>query len=929
MAVNIRFCISKKTIVFCVASLWITGIIILAAASNEVTRNLIAKQFAFMHELNNKLDLSAHLSENFEWFQNDTQENDCKKTVVDVDHDETKLGSPSDKTLTSQIRDILSLLHENSAISSNQIDNLLYNPKNAYANEDSTFSQEDRQRWKNYEESGLERTGELNLTDYFNDLVLVRKVTNVFDLIDNAKYDYFDELKASQQAFDYDDIKSNGQSNQKIQGECLKQLDRFVARASKVLNATENGDIVDDYNMLLLLDSFGQLGAGLSGTLLTWTGDYDSCREVKIRDPNGQVADSATRFCWAGLKPEGAGPDQLIMSGLCLPIACDSSNFGNKFELLLELARLRVPILKRVNLSLDRLYCLPDEKSPLRSMQNSMPTMIFACMIFAWLSFLIYCTIKFRKTSKKSSFYASFAIDNNLRSLFKLQADSDNENDHENQNNNNNNNSNQEDNKKINNKSSDNQIDFSCLGGIKVLCSSYIILGHVMMCLTIIIKEGRSLIREPAVYVLSNQMPAFAVNPFFCITGLLTCYQILQQNKHSKFLYKTGNWLAITVFRYIRIMPIYLLVIAYAKLMAKYTNNGPYWDYATSDKSMRRRCEQESWLATLMFMANFKHPFDHCIPSAWYLANDFQFFLITPILLCLLDWRPRLGRLALKLGTLASFISGFASIYLTSPETDLSPIAKFQPHGFKVYLTHLTNNYTYPQNRVSSYLIGLLLGHELYLYIEKRRSQAQIKPEKNIDEAEDTSESQQKQQHISTNSGSCDIEPEFWWSKYAMKSSLLAISLLWIIPKLGARLPLNAWQSRFLFSFIMPAYHILISFSIGALILTIATGKRRNLLTEILSANFWKPLSRMSLAVVLINIEVINYIIQGQRHSIHFDNHKLIMYLLYSLFSVYLFAIPFTVLFEAPLRNLLNLALKKASISLKQQTTRINQKKQA
>lgn len=733
-----------------------------------------------------------------------------------------------------------------------------------------------------------------NLSQIMSIVLRTRDHSMVFSVSDFHKYDHFEELKLS----------TRKDAHEKTdQGHCLKQLDRLVERARLVLN--ESSAMVEDMNMFMLLDSYGQPGPGLWFGSTVWPGQYQTCLESHIRDPGRRVPDSRTRYCWAGLRASEAprGLDsELLMSGLCLPESCDSSNVANKYELISELARLRAPILKRLDMTLERLYCLPDEHSSLRNPNRSLGSLFFIAMVSCWLLAQVYVTFTDSHAANGSgsdSLRAALNIKRNLTSLFQIRASSTN-------------------NQQLQ------EPNFSCIDGIKVISTSYIITGHVIMCIVILIKESRSALREHPSFIMTSQMPAFAVNSFFCITGILTSFQILTLNSSQTFIHEPKKWFMILVVRYLRVMPIYLVMVAYAKYMAKYTGQGPFWDYSTSDLSIRRTCEEESWLPSLLFLANFKHPFDHCIPSAWYLANDFQFFLLAPFLLYLLAKKPQLGRTVLKMSALGSFVANFFSIFLAAPDYDLTPVAKFSPNAFKSYITLLSHNYTQPQYRISAYLIGLLMGHWLFTYIRKEAKIQQQQTTLDKKETDDnnniqpvveqtTKESHEPTQFVKTK----EQQEEFWWFNWSTWAIFGTIILLPLIPLIGARLPMNKLMARFMISLVMPGYHVIFALSVGGFVLSTATGKTENPLTRFLSLNFWKPLARISLTVVLINIEVIQYLVQSQQYAMDFTNHSMTMFCIYSILSVYMVAIPFSLLFETPSRAIVNILLAKLNSSLK------------
>lgn len=779
--------------------------------------------------------------------------------------------------------------------------------------------------------------------------------------------------------------------------------------------------------------------------------------------------------------------DLMPSLGVCLPKSCDSTNYKNKFELIKRLVEFNFRQLDQDEIIFESLYCLPEEDSPLRSISQSPKSLATACGFGIWIAVLIYATIKYelyrierkrlrrearlvqgltgpdsrsnspleetkavglsmgfdmkssqgagqkldpvmayvaereRHNSRYIKIYKSLSIINNLKLLFNTSKVSslmskttkDNETAAE------------QDARELESLLADKPIiDLRALEGIKVICMAYVIMGHVLMCLTMCIKNGRDLaVSTSPSFFIANLVPAFAVNSFFTVTGLLTSYLLFKQNKSHSLFGSPLKWLAFMLYRYLRIMPMYIIVILYTKFLSRYAGSGPLWDYGTSATGQRQACENEPWLWTLLFGANFKPPLEHCIPSAWYLANDFQFFMVTPIFLSILHSNPKLGKRVLSFGMLAGYLAGFWSI-INSDVEDLRPVARFMPHGFKTYVSHLSFNYTRPQYRIPAYFCGLLVGFLLHnfeqdklgwlkrqqvkrrLETEKQAKEAREEEERNQDQLqhnptlveqgdsvelddediplgedvdlnlsdsamadEDETERQdcaspdinfdddndfepntpedgktaiepvdenieetkndvnetdevpisqdhkaQVSQNVSQSTGELtkpdQDDPEPIWSpiliEHGTSISLLFISLCCVTPLIGSRLPFNKFFAKLMVAFIMPSYHVLFSISIGIYLLLATTGHANKLITGLLSASLWKPFARLSLCAVLLNVEVINYLVQTNTETQTINTIYQFSFDLFAIVCTYIVATITCVLFEAPMRAALN-----------------------
>lgn len=407
--------------------------------------------------------------------------------------------------------------------------------------------------------------------------------------------------------------------------------------------------------------------------------------------------------------PSQVAEDNVFLHiGVCLPESCDSANYENKYELVTELLDFNAKAISAGRYRVEGLYCLPDERSPARSIWTERRNYLTLIAATCWLAVIVYATaIDYLQSQGQAeqqrsdartepSLLKSFSIITNLSRLFGVKQQKD---------------------ISIYGASAqkDKLVNFDIIDNIKVFTICYVLFGHIGM-----ITSGGSIIdlremRTQHTYLLANLTGSMVVNTFFAVTGTLTAYLLFKQNLSRPLLTSPVKWLALVIFRYIRLMPMYLMVVWYNKTLAKYINSGPFWDYGTSALAPKRRCADESILWTLLLGANFKSTFDHCFPGGWYLANDFQFFLITPFCLILIYKYPKMGTRLLILTAVVSLFANFAA-FLALDLDDFRPIFNFKPHALKIYMTNLHHTYTRPYYRVGVYLFGLIVGHRIYLH---------------------------------------------------------------------------------------------------------------------------------------------------------------------------------------------------------------------
>lgn len=117
------------------------------------------------------------------------------------------------------------------------------------------------------------------------------------------------------------------------------------------------------------------------------------------------------------------------------------------------------------------------------------------------------------------------------------------------------------------------------------------------------------------------------VDIFFWLTAFIGSFFILVklQDKDSTF-----SVAMLYLNRLVRLLPLYMFVMFFFwKFLVLYGGDGPlFYQYHTNTECQR------FWFWHAIFLNNLvpwaEH--DNCLPWTWYLANDFQFFLILPIL---------------------------------------------------------------------------------------------------------------------------------------------------------------------------------------------------------------------------------------------------------------------------------------------------------
>ncbi len=255
----------------------------------------------------------------------------------------------------------------------------------------------------------------------------------------------------------------------------------------------------------------------------------------------------------------------------------------------------------------------------------------------------------------------------------------------------------------------------TCLNGIRVLSILWVIVCHNFVWIFQFTGSDNTLdlfqniVKRFSFQAISNGF--FSVDSFFFLSGLLVSYLTLRQMKRrgGKF-----PFVMYYVHRYLRLTPVYAFVLFLVWTLTSQLGNGPR--YAMAVVGTVENCENY-WWTNLLYINNL-YPWElgkECVGWSWYLANDMQFFIISPLIIIPMYLFFPLG-LAVAIGLLfVSFIStGAIAGVFDMPANTLASVA----YGYVPPANQTVNSndllYTKPWHRIQPYLVGLVLGYLLY-----------------------------------------------------------------------------------------------------------------------------------------------------------------------------------------------------------------------
>lgn len=536
---------------------------------------------------------------------------------------------------------------------------------------------------------------------------------------------------------------------------CAAHLDQYQLLLKSFTELDPVHDKADP-SLLRLVDSFGRPEAGILSGNQFWLGSYSGCLNYKLSPSNndqpirGQYCLGITQYPnWNPLDSKTA-----VKVGLCLPETCTSSMLNDNPDLLHQvetMMKYQFGASKAFDrLKLREVYCLPHETSQVRRYSTSALVFFVFTGTFVALSMLAtlidYLTAKLpadrsaqltnntRPTrGKRQIIIEAFSLSRNLHKLLSIRTVPMKQQSHGQVNDN----SSHSDEHNLSSASSDDgetvprafdkQTFLNSTTGLKCIGLFWIICAHTFLVAPITSNNLIDSDELTKTYLADIFLTAhLVVDTFFALSGVLAAYLIFSEDISR---IETKHWLVLTVHRYWRLTPIYLINYWFTKSVGSAINTGPMWDYGTAEASPRLNCARESWLEAIFHMSDFKSPKEHCVPFAWFIANGIKFWLVTPIFLILIHKSLRRGYTVI-IGTILANIVLVTTLALQS-KVDIKSVIEFKPESANNMLNNMGEVYTRPYSRIGTYLIGLLAGHLMYL-VDTNKLEVKLSKNANI-----------------------------------------------------------------------------------------------------------------------------------------------------------------------------------------------------
>ncbi|KAJ3652943.1 hypothetical protein Zmor_018866 [Zophobas morio] len=254
--------------------------------------------------------------------------------------------------------------------------------------------------------------------------------------------------------------------------------------------------------------------------------------------------------------------------------------------------------------------------------------------------------------------------------------------------------------------------------GVRFICSVWIIYVHTAI-VTLAIPLANPEYTEEAVHrVLTSYHSngGVLVQIFFVLSSWLLVVSILEKLQKSKKI--TFGYLLVYIFgKYFRLIPLLALVVGLHSTWLVHYSRGPFWDDLVGEEY--RICRQKWWL-NLLFINNFFTSDGLCLIQSWYMAAEFQLFVLGSIILWLIQSKPR--RILIICGAInLIFIVGlFCYLFWRNLEVGF----KFTPEA--MYNLSLSSNYEWNFSWTSTimsvpgFAVGMCFGYVFWKYKEEK-----------------------------------------------------------------------------------------------------------------------------------------------------------------------------------------------------------------
>ncbi|XP_058456507.1 nose resistant to fluoxetine protein 6-like [Malaya genurostris] len=210
--------------------------------------------------------------------------------------------------------------------------------------------------------------------------------------------------------------------------------------------------------------------------------------------------------------------------------------------------------------------------------------------------------------------------------------------------------------------------------------------------------------RQPEVMIIVNGFQI--VTTFFAISSVVFTIMFIQKVRESGRNPGMLGMILIVVFRYIRLTPVYALVLLFQATWFVRLQDGPFWRRAAETELTYCR---RNWWVNLLYLNNYYTYEQPCMQHSWYLAADFQLSILGVLLVTLILKLPQLKWPLLAAGATISFTISAIVVYWNG----LDGTTIFSPESRRMmfwYDIGYQKTYLPTHMHLNMYVTGIVLG---------------------------------------------------------------------------------------------------------------------------------------------------------------------------------------------------------------------------
>ncbi|KAF5288412.1 hypothetical protein FQR65_LT12025 [Abscondita terminalis] len=448
------------------------------------------------------------------------------------------------------------------------------------------------------------------------------------------------------------------QNNYNISRECRNDITLLVDELKKKKSWA-----------LRMLDASAKFGSGILDGNTDDYGNFDECISINETINSQNILG---RFCIVDINVnlnidiESLNlPENYVSRAICLPSTCSNSDIATLHQ--------------QFNINVT----VPDKNCQTRNSLDDNILTLPISIFFGFVSILVILSTTYHYVMENvykqtsNSILSSFSVIKNIKAIFETTKSSN---------------------------------ELSCMHGIRVLSMAWIVVGHMFFTNIQYPPTNKFLVLKA---LKNHEYDIFlgatkAVDTFFLLSGLTLSYVFLKINTFHKF-----NLSIFYLHRYLRLTPALGAVILIYIGLLKFMSSGPLW--LISSTFYTNTCI-EYWWKNVLYINNFD--LNRCLAQTWYIAVDTQLYVISPIILILLQRKPKLGLILIGALIVCSSTTSFIITWIYNLGTN---------NIFMVPEQYLELYYTKPYTRASPWLIGLLLGY-LICRIKNNTSKFTLNP---------------------------------------------------------------------------------------------------------------------------------------------------------------------------------------------------------